>query len=520
MEENDSLLNDIGVLIEVLLRQWGIIVVLSILCALVAGISTLSLPKRYQANALIASTRISASASFGSNIQTVTEEQLMATVSAASADRKTRLGSYVQLIKNPAIAQSVLDEFKDRLPFSLQTVDALLQAVSGEVVSDSDLIQISATTQDPKLSADLANAWGEAFVNQVNQIYSDSGTSDVYHSIQGQTAASKKVFDDAQAAVEAFYAQNQEANLQRLIAEGRSEVDSLSLGYTRVISSVVGLQAQTSIAAYGQRVQDLQNQLQQNYDERRLNDQYLASAQDMYEQVKNGGDGAAASNAMALNLLKAQVFANGGNLGNIIVQSNPAPISAGAMLTDLNGLIGVLKNRQQVLDGQIQSLAVSLSAPQGGTLDTTLSQQAQNAIQNFSDFSTTSEVSSNTTMRQQRILALLDSLNQLQAQLERVQSQKQELLRARDLAWNTYKNLATKEAELTVDIQTKGAEVSFAAPAAVPSQDLVSGSKNVAMAAAAGLLLGLFFAYGIEFWWRYKGVEPHPISILSRRRSQ
>jgi uncharacterized protein involved in exopolysaccharide biosynthesis len=519
MEENDSLLNDIGALVEVLLRQWGIIVLLTIFCALLAGVVLLQSPKNYKASVLIASTRISASASFGSNIQTITEEQLMATVSAASADRKTRLASYVQLIENPAIAQSVMTKLKGQLPENLNSVEALLQAVSGEVVNNSDLIQISATSQDPRLSANLANAWGEAFVNQVNQIYSDSGTSDVFQSIQVQTVAAQKVYDDAQAAVENFYSQSQEANLQRLINEQQSEVNYLSLGYTKVISSVVALQAQTSIASFNQKVQDMQNHLQQKYADRRLADQYLSSAQDMYAQVKNGGDGAAASNTIALNLLKAQVFATGANLGNMLIQSNPVPVSAEAMLADLNGLIGVLKDRQQTLDGQIQTLSASLTAPQGGTLDTSLGQQAQNAIQNFSDFSTTGEVNNNRTIRQQRILALEDNLNQLQSQLEKVQSQKQGLVTARDLAWNTYKNLVTKEAELTVDAQTKGAEVSFAAPAAVPTQDLVSGSKNVAIAAAAGLLLGLFVAYGIEFWWRYKGIQPRPITLLPRRRA-
>ena len=193
MDENDSLLIDIGKMVEILLRQWRIVVVSTILCALVAGLVTFSLPKNYKASALIASTHISASASFGSNIQTVTEEQLMASVSAASADQKTRLGSFVQLIKNPAIAQKILTEFKGRLPGNIANTDDLLQTVSGNLVNNSDLIQISVVMNDPKLTADIANAWGEEFVNEVNQIYSDSGTSDVYQSIQGQTSASKKV---------------------------------------------------------------------------------------------------------------------------------------------------------------------------------------------------------------------------------------------------------------------------------------------------------------------------------------
>jgi succinoglycan biosynthesis transport protein ExoP len=115
---------------------------------------------------------------------------------------------------------------------------------------------------------------------------------------------------------------------------------------------------------------------------------------------------------------------------------------------------------------------------------------------------------------EQKIQQLESQVNQLLARLAQEQAREQELKRARDLAWDTYKTLVTKEAELKVAAQTQGTEVALAAPAAVPQNDLVSGTRNVALAALIGLMLGVGAAYFIEFWWSYKGLQPQPITLI------
>jgi hypothetical protein len=305
-----------------------------------------------------------------------------------------------------------------------------------------------------------------------------------------------------------------------MITENQAEINYLSIGYTHVISSVVVLQTQASTAAYDQKINDLTTQLQDKYALRRLVGEYLSDAQGMYDQVQKGGDGAAASNTLALNLLKAQVFAANGDLGNIIIQSNPVPLSASAMTSDLSAMIEVLKTRQQALDGEIQSLSSSISTPQGSTLDLSLGQQAQNAVQNFSNSISYMPSDNSNTPRENRILSLEDATNQLNAQLLKAQSQKNDLVRARDLAWDTYKNLATKTAELEVTSKTENTTVALASPAAVPDNDLTSTTKNVLLALVAGLILGIFAACAIEFWWVYKGIQPHPFTFLPRRRDE
>jgi uncharacterized protein involved in exopolysaccharide biosynthesis len=518
MQENEDLVIDLGKYIEVLFRQWQLIIGLTLMLALLTGLATILLPKKYQAASLIATTKVASSVSFGSTIQTLSDAQSLAAGASSLVDKKARIESYVQMVKSPTVAQKVLDELGSRLNPGDRSITKLIEIVDGQVVPNSDSIQISVIYQDPQLAADIATAWAKSYVDQVNLVYSDAGTVDSYTAIKDQLSAAKNTYDGAQSALESFTAQNREANLQRRIAENHAEIDNLSIGYTDVISTVVNLQTQASTVAYDQKIKDLTTQLQEKYAERRLVDQNLANAQDMYDQDQKGGDGAAASNTLALNLLKAQVFAANGGLGNIIIQSSPVPLSAASMASDLSALIDVLKTRQQALDGEIQSLSAGIGTSQGSTLDLTLAQQAQASVQNFSNSVSYMPSENSNTPRENRIQTLEDSTNQLNAQLLKVQSQKAELTRARDLAWDTFKNLSTKETELEVTSKTENTTVALAAPAAVPNKDQNSTVTTVLLAALAGLILGIFAAYAIEFWWRYKGIESHPIGFLPRRR--
>jgi capsular polysaccharide biosynthesis protein len=518
MEETSNFVNELGKYIEVMFRQWQLIVSVVLVCAITAAIVSFVIPKRYQAQALVATTKVTSSVSFGSSIQTLSDAQALAAGATSLAEKQARIQSYVQMVKSPTVAQMVLDELGSRLNSEDRDVSKLLDMVKGQVASNSDSIQISVIYQDPQLAADIANAWAKAYVDQVNAVYSEGGTLESYNAIKDQLAQAKTAYETAQSALENFTTQDQAANLQRMINENQVEINHLSIGYTDVISSVIGLQTQASTADFDQKIKDLTTQLQDKYAQRRLVGEYLSDAQDMYDQVQRGGDGAAASNTLALNLLKAQVFATSGGLGNIIVQSSPVPVSAQAMLSDLNSMIEVLKARQQTLDGEIQTLSSSISTPQGGTLDLTLGQQAQAAVQNFSNSVSYAQGDNSNTPRENRIFKLEDATNQLNAQLLKAQSQKNELTRARDLAWDTYKNLATKTTELEVTTKTENSTVALASPAAVPEKKLTSTTKNVLLALVASLILGICATYAIEFWWAYKGVEPRRIGILSRRR--
>ena len=63
---------------------------------------------------------------------------------------------------------------------------------------------------------------------------------------------------------------------------------------------------------------------------------------------------------------------------------------------------------------------------------------------------------------------LEDEIDQLQAQLEQERASRQELTRARDLAWETYSTLARKVEEVGVASAVTGTEVRVAIPAVEP----------------------------------------------------
>jgi len=95
---------------------------------------------------------------------------------------------------------------------------------------------------------------------------------------------------------------------------------------------------------------------------------------------------------------------------------------------------------------------------------------------------------------------LQKEVNQLKAKLETISAQKQELTRARDLARQTYKSLASKVAEVNVATESKSTEVKFAVPAVVPRSPVAPRRMmNTMLAAVVGFMLMLGLAFVAEY---------------------
>jgi uncharacterized protein involved in exopolysaccharide biosynthesis len=521
MEESYSLTAELGSYLEVLIRQWQLILGALLACIAVATLVSITLPKTYQARALVASTKIASSVSFDTAIQTLSEEQLPTTV--RMVDPQARLQSYVQLVKNPAVAQTVLDEFGSRLPEDIRDISSLLQIVKGGVAAKSDSIEILVAYEDPALAADLANAWARAYISHVNAIYSGEGTDEVYQSVQRQTTEARSEYNQAQAALESFLADNQANEYQRQIGEQQAMIDSLTLARTLSASTVISNTTASQLTAFTEQVGNLSTQLAEVYAESRQVDQMLLDARNMRDQVQSGGPGAVSSNNLALVLLKSQIFANDEIASNLIVQTTPAIMTPEEMTADLDSLIVTLENRRTELSDRIQMLSDQLVNSGGSSPEPSIAgsnpittDQAQATLQSLSQLKGMESVANldvTSTPMERKIQQLEGQVNQLQAQLAGERAREQELTRARDLAWDTYKTLVTKGAELKVAAQTQGTEVALAAPAAMPENDVVSVTKNATLAAVVGLLLGIGAAYFIEFWWRYKGLQPQPITL-------
>jgi uncharacterized protein involved in exopolysaccharide biosynthesis len=532
MQDSENLNFNIGKFIETLVRQWQVIFGAVLICVVAAVLANSLEAKTYSARVLVVTTKMTSSVSFETGIETLTEEQLGYRLSSSA----TRLQSFVQIVRTPVVAQKVIEELGDRLDESERDVVKLMGLVKGNIAPKSDSIEIVVTHRDPEIAAAIANAWGKAYVDHVNSVYSGGGVRDSYLAIQQQTEEARVIYEEAQATLVSFIGENRLQELARQIEEQQSIIDSLSVTRSLMVSTIISNTMVAHLAVFDEQVQNLQDRLVFAYSKSRLINQWLKDAQDMRDQVLNGGTGAASSNSLALSLLKSQVFNSDstevGPVNNFQIQVNPTTLSSEEMVADLESLIRTLEGRQLALNSEIQTLSQQLL--ESGSETATLGLNAEEGLNRpgvevfapmeaflrLDGLEGVLDLNLGENSLEEKIQELEVHLNEIESQSAIETDREQELTRARDLAWETYSTLATKEAELKVAAETRGTEVVLASPAAIPnataSNLLISGE----IAALAGFLLGIAMVIAIEFWWQYKGIAPEPIKFFPRRKKE
>jgi capsular polysaccharide biosynthesis protein len=451
-QETDANLEiNLGKYIEILFRQWRLIGISLIVCAGIAAILSYLKPSSYEARVIVATTKIASSVTFGSSIETLSEGQLPVTL----VDRKARLQSYVALVANPTIADKVYDDLKDEFDDKLPQPESLLKMVSGSVLTGSDAIEIKVAGTDPNLVQAIANAWGRHYVDHVNHLYAIGSFEDTLLNIQRQAK-------DAQAKL-------LEAEQDYITFLESSPIEE----YLRIREELIRV------------------------------DRLLVDARGLLEQVEAGGEGAAASNALAVSVLKTQVFASTISMdrsqsssGTSQFQVNPitlqfqadsVSISSQDLVTDINSLVNTLENRSLALLERVDFLAAQ--------------QPSQSTSASIDPIQSLDSIPGTTVE---------DKIRLLTSRIETVEGRRKNLVLTRDLSWDAYQNLATKEAELVIASQTGGQEVVLASTSNV-TRNGSSLTRNTALAALIGLTFGIFLAFFVEYWWTYKGQEPQAI---------
>ncbi len=597
--------------LDPIFRQWELLLSITLVVMVITALSTLTNPTIYRASVVIATTKLLSDVSLGSAIRTISESELplqgSGTQNAATVNRAQRLQTFVALVNDASIAQSVYDQIAtDFDPDDEMTAAKLVDVVQGSLVDDSDGIRIDVRYKDPDLAAKIANLWGEAYVRHINTIYSSGGATISLETVNNETVRAKGEYDTAQQALVDFITNNQIDELNRQITEKQAIVTALSSARQVAIDTVVNgrigrdkealakiydTQLKNQLAAlendlglrreiFGQyvtallnmrkaavegQVKDKISEWDRALSELRRIESLLERAQTMQSEVQEGGAAAAASNTLALTLLKANLYVPDGT-GSIALQQLPdgvaTPVTADAMLRDLAALIDTLEQRQRELESRIEIFAdelqrgdgLDLSVPlddQSGELAkliesrypelfesgplSTLSLQSDGstnaldaeALQRSGDLLALKglddilNVSTIDTPLGSQIQALQQEIRDLQALVSQQSDQRRELERARDLAWNAYTTLATKQTELSIASQTTGAEVALGGRALPPQLPEVSAAVNLVRVIAITLLLGIAFIYLVEFWaWYRERPAPTFLRILTPRLEQ
>jgi uncharacterized protein involved in exopolysaccharide biosynthesis len=536
---------DLRAYIEVLIRWWREIIVLTLLAAVTAGLVSYLQPPTYKAQAQLAVVKTWSEITFEPNYLSVSEENLTV---GSSVDRKSRLESFANQVKNPDIAQSMLDMYPNLFLRESPEADPVTTAdvlamVEGEVLDKSDMIAVSVTADDPEKAAILANAWGRALETTINQLYGqETGPLRV---IEPQVVEARADYQAAEESLREFTAnEDRIGEMERLVRKKETTIQQL-INAQLVVQDDVG---QVIVAAgeanrlqhiATERVSEKLTDLSQAFARKDRYLRFLIDANAMLDSLEQGGDASAASNTLALQLLKAEVLATSADLPGALQLQIPATTvatTASEQRTDVGALVSVLEDQLDFLDQEIGSLSRELAQGAGfAFLDDLDLEGLGSSVTDLDAATSTGPTaaalavegqSAETPSGMEGMLGLLvedtpltqqialmeEEVRELQAELKHLKSIKKDLEQTRDLAWQTYTTLSTKEAELALASQSVESEIRFAVESVPPRTSEGSGTMTtVALAGAVGLMLAVGMAFLLDFldqepaimgWWK------------------
>ncbi len=168
-------------------------------CAALAGAAawavTASLPRRFCA---------------GAGVSVVSEGN---DVSPWGRDAALRRRALLALVPDRAVAEAVLARFGDNLPLDLRAPEALLGCIQADDAA-GDVLRIQARTGDAELSARLADAWAEAYVQRTNATQAFSADVELRRSLDAAYAEAERELRVAEAALAAHEASSRVAELR------------------------------------------------------------------------------------------------------------------------------------------------------------------------------------------------------------------------------------------------------------------------------------------------------------------
>ncbi len=452
---------DLREYIAVLIKYWRIIIGVALLAAIVAFAVSSFLPRVYEATASAIILKSKTQVSFDPKFQTTTEDQ---------STQKGYQDTLVGLVTNGEVAGTVFENQRDALPATVTGVADLLKKVNAS--SAGDIISIKVSDTDPTLTANLADAWVEAYVTYVNQLYSDR-TAPLQVDVQSQAGETETAYRAAQSALESFLKNNRIDALQREISVKQAQIKKLREQGSRV--------EQTPVDLFAFQLTTWHTRLQNKYDQLALIETWLDDAASIRTHVTSAETTAAgAGDALALLMLQRKALAHSADVDSQLqLQVSPADFSGVTVsIADVDSLIATLQQRQNEIKQDVQSLSTQFLA----TSDAVTLSPTPATLESY--------------------LQTLDAgVSELQSALEAQSAKKRELQQTRDLAWNNYTTIRRKLAELQLSSQITDSQVRLAAKALTPDKPVSSKRlMNTAVAGALGLMLAVFAVFAWEYW--------------------
>lgn len=220
-------------LIEILLKGWKLIAIITAICVLAAGVfSFFIIEPTYEAKSvLMASFATDKLASISKNGESV--EAILNTISTYPV---LTIQTYKEQIKSPKVLQQVIEELN--LTKKEITRVQLRDMISLEAIKDTNLIEIKVTNSDPKLAADIANTVAKRFTEFVTDISREQASKSSKF-LKTQIESEKQKLDSASLELKKIMAQPR--GVDELTSEQEAKLTLLSEYKVGVVEKEVEL---------------------------------------------------------------------------------------------------------------------------------------------------------------------------------------------------------------------------------------------------------------------------------------
>lgn len=424
---------DLRAYIQVLLRHWKWIAGLALLAASAGFVFSQLKPTMYEASSVVFVTQPRYRMQFDPRF-------------ATSQETTVAYPAIPVLAVSDGVLQTVVDQYQPSPeagidPWQISTLSRVVDASSE---GDPSLVQLAVRSPSAQEAAEIANAWANALVSVVGQIY--GGREGDVSFFEEQAAEALVILDAADTALVEFEARNEENITQ-------AELDSLRQTQEDYLTD------QRTISYVVQDIRGLVDLL-----EKQPETQAVPFA-----------------DALTALLLQIRAFDAQGGI-------------ARRMATDASTSASVPAPSQAPIELQISS-SDSISD---------LSKAEQ--IQFLGNLQATLEAKS--TEIDARLLELQPEILAMQSKLQTSAAERERLSRAQEIARDTYLTLARKLDEARIAADQQAGMLQIGSRAAVPEQPLPRNRLSSAFAAGMlGLVAGVLIAFVVDLRQKPKAAK-------------
>ena len=435
---------DLGQYLRVLLRWSWLIVSLAVLGAVLGFVYSSTRPPAYESQARLLvkpspeNISVNTQNTAGPRIDVVLAQLLVPNVSVRSIAALSVNSTVENLVR-----QQMMKDLGDRFPESLRTSGALLDKVEvREVPGGPNILMVTATHSDPNIAQQLANTWASVSTEYMNQTLGEG-------------------YFDAEAARKTL------PQIQAQWNQSQQELNEFERDSNL-----------TSIAARSASRQALLNDYQRQSNQIAID---LSTAALLRDQLAAGGGNQASS--LAVQLLTLSAF------------------TSEASRVELARFLPAIESRLEQANRENGGLAVVPSQPDGVQIQPTLDQisalppaQQRAFVLRLSQVLTRRQ-----TELQSNIQRLEGEVSTLRSQLEEATSQRDQRVVDRNAYRTTYESLSTliRQQQVTGEIQNE--KITVTDPAIRANRTDVRGLLPPVLGGVAGLALGTFLSFLLEF---------------------